>query len=168
MSLERQNKEHHSPCFDNSRNPQLTRSEIDDNIYQKYSIGEAVEGDPSGGEVIVEEGDGHGENDEVGHQKKQHAKVPVKSATEKTGNRISFDARPSDGENNTPTRDRYTKATVENLNVISTLHAFTSYFTTVYKCAKMSCLLKLFFLFAFGNGICDREKFLWSCDVEFQ
>ena len=34
---------------------------------------------PAGGEVIVEEGDGDGEDDEVGDEQKEHADVPIES-----------------------------------------------------------------------------------------
>ena len=32
-------------------------------------------------EIVVEEGDGHGQNDEVGNQQNQHEQVPVEPAT---------------------------------------------------------------------------------------
>ena len=35
--------------------------------------------EPAGGEVIVEEGDGDGEDDEVGNEQQEHADVPIKS-----------------------------------------------------------------------------------------
>ena len=34
---------------------------------------------PAGGEVIVEEGDGDGEDDQVGDEQKEHADVPIES-----------------------------------------------------------------------------------------
>ena len=36
-----------------------------------------VQDEPAGGEVIVEEGDGDGEDDEVGDEEEEHADVPV-------------------------------------------------------------------------------------------
>ena len=40
--------------------------------------------EPAGGEVIVEEGDGDGENDEVGNEQQEHADVPIKSSERET------------------------------------------------------------------------------------
>ena len=56
-----------------------TCSEVDDEIEQEDGVGEAVEDDPLGAEVVVEEGDGHWQNDEVGDQKDQHEEIPVET-----------------------------------------------------------------------------------------
>ena len=45
-----------------------TCSEIEPNVDEEDGVGDAVENDPPHGEVIVEEGDGDGEDDEVGHE----------------------------------------------------------------------------------------------------
>ena len=42
-----------------------------------------VQDEPAGGEVIVEEGDGDGEDDEVGNEEQEHADVPIKSQRER-------------------------------------------------------------------------------------
>ena len=72
----------------------LTSSEVDDDVAEKNGVRNHVEDDPAvsvevedkkvwdepaGGEVIVEEGDGHGEDDEVGNEQQEHADVPIKS-----------------------------------------------------------------------------------------
>ena len=55
----------------------LTCSEVEDDITEKDGVRENIEDDPGQGEIIIEEGDGHGEDDEVGDQEEQHADVPV-------------------------------------------------------------------------------------------
>ena len=74
----------------------LTSSEVDDDVAKKNGVRDHVEDDPAcsrdrhkwwkvwgdepaGGEVIVEEGDGDGEDDEVGNEEQEHADVPIKS-----------------------------------------------------------------------------------------
>ena len=57
----------------------LTCPEVNYNITEENGVGDNVEDDPAGGEVIVEEGDGDGEDDEVGDEEEQHADVPVES-----------------------------------------------------------------------------------------
>ena len=57
-----------------------TSSEVDHDVYEEDGVGEAVEGDPARGELFVEEGNGDGEDDEIGHQEEQHAQVPVEPA----------------------------------------------------------------------------------------
>ena len=59
--------------------PDDTRSEVDDNITEKYGVRDDVEDDAAEREIVIEEGDGHGEDDEVGDQEEQHAYVPVES-----------------------------------------------------------------------------------------
>ena len=61
----------------------LTRSEVDDDVDEEDGVGQTVEGDPPGAEVVVEEGDGNGQDDQVGHQQQEHAQVPVESGTGK-------------------------------------------------------------------------------------
>ena len=56
-----------------------TCSEVDHDVHEEYRVREAVERDPPGAEVVVEEGDGDGEDDQVGHQQEEHAQVPVES-----------------------------------------------------------------------------------------
>ena len=62
-----------------------TCSEVDDDIDEEDGVREAVEGDPARAEVVVEEGDGHGQDDQVGHQEQQHAQVPVESGRKEKG-----------------------------------------------------------------------------------
>ena len=72
----------------------LTSSEVDDDVAEKNGVRNHIEDDPAvsgkvedkkvwdepaGGEVIVEEGDGDGEDDEVGNEEQEHADVPIKS-----------------------------------------------------------------------------------------
>ena len=57
--------------------PDYTRSEVDDNITEKYGVRDDVEDDAAEREIVIEEGDGHGEDDEVGDQEEQHADIPV-------------------------------------------------------------------------------------------
>ena len=70
----------------------LTSSKVDEDVAKKNSVRDHVEDDPAvvevemkvreqpaGGEVIVEEGDGDGEDDEVGNEQQEHADVPIKS-----------------------------------------------------------------------------------------
>ena len=60
-----------------------TCSEIEPNIDEEDGVRYAIENDPSHGEVIVEEGDGNREDDQVGHEEKQHAKIPIKPCVRK-------------------------------------------------------------------------------------
>ena len=46
----------------------LACSEVDHNVDEKDGVRDAVEHDPPHGEVIVEEGDGDGEDDQVRHK----------------------------------------------------------------------------------------------------
>ena len=62
----------------------LTSPEVDDDVDEEDGVGETVEGDPAGGEVVVEEGDCHGQDDEVRHQQQQHAQIPIKPEKKKT------------------------------------------------------------------------------------
>ena len=55
-----------------------TCSEVDDDVDEEDGVREAVEGDPPGAQVVVEEGNGNWKNDEVGHKEQQHAEVPIK------------------------------------------------------------------------------------------
>ena len=43
----------------------ITCSKIDNNINEKDGVGHTVEYNPSGGEVVVEEGNGHRKNNQV-------------------------------------------------------------------------------------------------------
>ena len=56
----------------------LTRSEVDHDVDEENGVGKTVEGDPARAEVVVEERDSHGQDDQVCHEEQQHAKVPVK------------------------------------------------------------------------------------------
>ena len=58
-------------------NKARTCSEVDDNITEEDGVWDNVENDPAGGEVVIEEGDGNGEDDEVGDEEEEHADVPV-------------------------------------------------------------------------------------------
>jgi hypothetical protein len=55
-----------------------TRSEVDHNVDEKDGVGQAVERDPPGAEIVVEERNGHGKDDQIGHEQQKHAKIPVK------------------------------------------------------------------------------------------
>ena len=57
--------------------PDYTRSKVDDNITEKYGVRDDVEDDAAEREIVIEEGDGHREDDKVGDQEKQHADIPV-------------------------------------------------------------------------------------------
>jgi hypothetical protein len=57
-----------------------TRPEVDDNVEEEDGVGHAVEDDPVRAEVVVEERDGHGQDDEVGDEQHHHEQVPVESA----------------------------------------------------------------------------------------
>ena len=57
----------------------LTCPEVNHNITEENGVGDNVEDDPAGGEVVVEEGDGDGEDDQVGDEQKEHADVPIES-----------------------------------------------------------------------------------------
>lgn len=45
----------------------LTCSEVNDNVYKEYRVGEAVEGDPSRAQIVVEETNGDRQDDEIGY-----------------------------------------------------------------------------------------------------
>lgn len=55
----------------------FTSSKVDDNVDHKDSVAKAVEGDPTGAQVVVEERNGHGQDDQVGHQQEKHAQIPI-------------------------------------------------------------------------------------------
>ena len=57
----------------------LTCPEVDDEIKQKDCVWDAVEDDPACAEVVIEEGDGDGEDDEVSDEQDEHEEVPVES-----------------------------------------------------------------------------------------
>lgn len=61
-----------------------TCSEVNDNVDKKDSVRETVEDDVLDAEVVVEEGDGDRQNDEIGQQQQQHKQIPVEPTTEKT------------------------------------------------------------------------------------
>ena len=50
-----------------------TCSEIDDNVDEENGVWETVEGNPSSWKIIIEEGDGNRQNDQISHQQQQHA-----------------------------------------------------------------------------------------------
>ena len=47
-----------------------TCPEVKNNITQEYSIRDNIEDNTSEGEIIIEEGNGHGKYDKVGNEKK--------------------------------------------------------------------------------------------------
>lgn len=61
----------------NNRYNGLTRPKVDDNVNEEDSIREAVEGNPSCTQIVVEKGDGHRQNYKVCYQQKKHTEVPV-------------------------------------------------------------------------------------------
>lgn len=61
-----------------------TCSEVNDNVDKKDSVRETVEDYVLDAEVVVEEGDGDRQNDEIGQQQQQHKQIPVEPTTEKT------------------------------------------------------------------------------------
>lgn len=64
---------------ENIAKKQRTCPEVDDEVEKKDCVWETVEDDPFRAQIIVEEGDGHGKDDQVGDQKHQHEQVPVES-----------------------------------------------------------------------------------------
>ena len=59
-----------------------TCAEVDDDVEEKESVGDDIEGDPSQRvDLLAEEGDGHGQDDHVGDQQNQHDQIPVEPAT---------------------------------------------------------------------------------------
>ena len=78
FSLQPGEAEHERKNIRNCQKEEVkTCSEVDDNITEEDGVGDNVEDDPAGGEVVVEEGDGDGEDDQVGDEEEQHADVPV-------------------------------------------------------------------------------------------
>ena len=55
----------------------LTCSEVDDDITEENGVGDDVEDDPAVGEVVVEEANCNGQNNEVGNEEQEHAQVPI-------------------------------------------------------------------------------------------
>ena len=55
----------------------LTCSEVDDDITEENGVGDDIEDDPAGGEVVVEEANSNWQNNEVGNEEQQHAQVPI-------------------------------------------------------------------------------------------
>jgi len=56
-----------------------TCTKVDDKIEQKKGVWDAVEGNPVSTKVVVEEGDDHRKNNQVGNQQIQHKQIPVES-----------------------------------------------------------------------------------------
>ena len=54
--------------IENGGKGQSACSEVDNNVDEEDGVGDAVEHDPAHGEVIVEEGDGDRQDDQVRHQ----------------------------------------------------------------------------------------------------
>lgn len=54
-----------------------TCPKIDNDVDHEDGVAKAVEGDPASAQVVVEERDGHGQDDQVGHQQEKHAQIPV-------------------------------------------------------------------------------------------
>lgn len=54
-----------------------TCSKVEHDITEKDGIRDDIEDDSGEGEIIIEEWDGHGEDDEVGDEEEEHADVPV-------------------------------------------------------------------------------------------
>lgn len=73
------NNETHQKCRWLMFNQIYTCSKIDDDVNHKDGVAKAVEGNPANTQVIVEERDGHWQDDQVGHQQEQHPQIPVKS-----------------------------------------------------------------------------------------
>ena len=67
-----------------------TCSEVDDDVDEKDGVREAIEGDPPRAQVVVEEGDCDGQDDQVGHEQQKHAQVPVKSEAKKSTIKLLF------------------------------------------------------------------------------
>ena len=63
MSISQENKE--------------TSAEVDDEVEEEERVWDGVEDDPARAQVVVEEGDGDWEDDEVDDQQDQHEQVPV-------------------------------------------------------------------------------------------
>ena len=63
---------------------QQTCAEVNDEIKQKDGVRNAVEDDPACAEIVVEEGDGDRQNDEVCDQQHQHEQVPVEPGNKNT------------------------------------------------------------------------------------
>ena len=59
-----------------------TCPKVDDEIEKEDGVRDAVEDDPVCAEVVVEEGNSYGKDDEVGDEQNQHEQVPVESKTE--------------------------------------------------------------------------------------
>ena len=57
-----------------------TGSEVDEDVEQENGVGADVEDDPARTEVVVEERYSDWENDEIRHEQRQHANIPVESA----------------------------------------------------------------------------------------
>ena len=55
----------------------FTRSEVDDEIEKKDGVADAIEYNPARTEVVVEERNRNGQDDEVGNEQDQHEQVPV-------------------------------------------------------------------------------------------
>lgn len=58
----------------------LTCPEVDDNVYEEYRVGKAVEGYPPSAQVVIEKTNGDWQNYQISYQQEEHAEVPVKSA----------------------------------------------------------------------------------------
>ena len=61
----------------------ITCPKVDNNIDEKDCVWETVKNDSADGEVVVEEGDGDREDDQVGNKEQQHGQVPVEPLTNK-------------------------------------------------------------------------------------
>ena len=59
-----------------------TCPEVDHNVYEEDGVGNTVEDNPSGGEVVVKKRDCDWKNDQVCHKQQKHAEIPVKSGND--------------------------------------------------------------------------------------
>ena len=68
----------------------FTCPEVDDYVTEKDGVRKNVEDDSAGGEVVVEEADGHREDYQVCYQQQQHTDVPVESGGQEIGGAGAF------------------------------------------------------------------------------
>ena len=57
------------------------RAEVEDQVHEEEGVGHHVEDDPGRRVLVLEEGDAHGDDDEVSHHQQQHGQIPVEPET---------------------------------------------------------------------------------------
>jgi len=65
------------------------RPEVQHQVHEEEGVGHHVEDDPRRGGLLLEEGDAHGDDDQVAHHEHQHGEVPVEPEARRGGDTVT-------------------------------------------------------------------------------